>query len=191
MFADFVIGISVLIQLITVLFALRLIKITGWIKAWIFISLALTGMEVRRIFSLVETMASNPSYNPSLSFELFGLVTSLFMLTGIILISPIFETIKRNEENQRRLVSELKNTLAELQDAHSKVKLLNGFLPICASCKKIRDDKGYWNQIEAYIRDHSEAEFSHGICPQCARELYPEYYKDIAEEVIPEDKADS
>lgn len=64
----------------------------------------------------------------------------------------------------------------ELQDALSKVKLLGGLLPICASCKKIRDDKGYWQQIEAYIRDHSEAEFSHGICPECARTLYPEYF---------------
>jgi nitrogen fixation/metabolism regulation signal transduction histidine kinase len=55
-----------------------------------------------------------------------------------------------------------------------KVKTLSGFLPICASCKNIRDDNGYWNQIEEYIRDHSEAEFSHGICPDCAKKLYPE-----------------
>ena len=47
-------------------------------------------------------------------------------------------------------------------------------LPICANCKKIRDDKGYWSQIESYIEDHSEAEFSHGICPDCAKELYPD-----------------
>ena len=46
-----------------------------------------------------------------------------------------------------------------------------------AHCKKIRDDKGYWNEIEAYIGDHSEAEFSHGICPDCAKKLYPEFYK--------------
>jgi len=55
------------------------------------------------------------------------------------------------------------------------VKKLSGMLPICASCKKIRDDKGYWTQIEAYIRDHSEAEFSHGICPECMKKLYPEF----------------
>jgi len=61
-----------------------------------------------------------------------------------------------------------------------EVKILKGFLPICASCKKIRDDKGYWSQIESYIQDHSEAEFSHGICPDCAKKLYPELdlYKD-------------
>ncbi|MDH3391775.1 MAG: hypothetical protein OEL85_08260, partial [Desulfobulbaceae bacterium] len=60
-----------------------------------------------------------------------------------------------------------------------KVNLLGGMLPICASCKKIRDDKGYWNQIETYIRDHSEAEFSHGICPDCAQKLYPDFYNKV------------
>jgi len=50
-------------------------------------------------------------------------------------------------------------------------------IPICSSCKKILNDKGYWEQMELYIRDHSEADFSHGICPECAEELYPEFYK--------------
>lgn len=54
--------------------------------------------------------------------------------------------------------------------------------PVCVSCKKIRDDQGYWTQIEAYIRDHSEAEFSHGICPKCAKKLYPEYCREDSEE---------
>ena len=70
-----------------------------------------------------------------------------------------------------------KNQLIEkLQQALSHVKKLSGFLPICASCKKIRDDSGYWNQIETYIRDHSEAEFSHSLCPECSRKLYPELH---------------
>jgi hypothetical protein len=64
--------------------------------------------------------------------------------------------------------------IRELQEALTMVKLLSGLLPICASCKKIRDDKGYWTQIESYIRDHSEAEFSHGICPDCMKKLYPD-----------------
>lgn len=54
------------------------------------------------------------------------------------------------------------------------MKYLEGILPVCASCKKIRDDKGNWNQIEVYVRERSEAEFSHGICPECAKKLYPE-----------------
>ena len=63
----------------------------------------------------------------------------------------------------------------ELKEALSDVKILSGFLPICSCCKNIRDDKGYWNQIESYIRNHSEAEFTHGICPKCIKELYPEF----------------
>jgi len=67
----------------------------------------------------------------------------------------------------------------KLQDAISEIKQLSGLLPICASCKKIRDDKGYWNKIETYIHDHSEAKFSHGICPECMDEMYGEqdWYK--------------
>jgi hypothetical protein len=67
--------------------------------------------------------------------------------------------------------------IIELQKALERVKALNGLLPICASCKKIRDDRGYWNQIEAYIEAYSEAQFSHGICPDCAEKLYPEFYR--------------
>ena len=80
---------------------------------------------------------------------------------------------------QSQLSSRLKgNALLEAVRGHareleSKVKTLSGFIPICASCKKIRDDKGYWSQVEAYISKHSEVEFSHGICPDCARTLYP------------------
>jgi len=75
---------------------------------------------------------------------------------------------------------QLSRTMKELQNALGEIKKLSGLLPICANCKKIRDDKGYWNQIESYIRKHSEAEFSHGICPECARKLYPglDPYKD-------------
>jgi len=63
--------------------------------------------------------------------------------------------------------------ITKLEDMLSQVKRLSGLLPICSACKKIRDDQGYWNQIEAYIREHSEVEFSHSLCPECARKLYP------------------
>lgn len=62
----------------------------------------------------------------------------------------------------------------KLKEALYKVKILSGLLPICSICKKIRDDKGYWTQIESYISDHSEAEFSHGICEECAEKYYPD-----------------
>ena len=59
-----------------------------------------------------------------------------------------------------------------------RMKYLEGVLPICASCKKIRDEKNCWHQIEVYVRDRSEAEFSHGLCPECAKKIYPEFYKE-------------
>lgn len=70
---------------------------------------------------------------------------------------------------------ELHRLNVELEKALAEIKTLRGIIPICASCKKIRDDKGYWNQIEKYIQDHTEANFSHGICPECAKKLYPEF----------------
>ena len=74
--------------------------------------------------------------------------------------------------------------MTELQNALAEIKTLTGLIPICASCKKVRDDNGFWNQIEVYIRDHSEAEFSHGICPGCADELYSQYRKEKDPEAV-------
>lgn len=73
---------------------------------------------------------------------------------------------------------ELRRLNLALQEALDKVKTLSGLLPICAGCKKIRDDKGYWQQVEVYLHEHSNAEFSHGLCPECARRLYPDYYEE-------------
>jgi two-component system, cell cycle sensor histidine kinase and response regulator CckA len=75
---------------------------------------------------------------------------------------------KKVEEERLELISHLNETL-------SKVKTLSGLLPICASCKKIRDDHGYWQKLEVFVRDHSQAEFSHSICPDCMKVLYPEF----------------
>jgi PAS domain S-box-containing protein len=80
------------------------------------------------------------------------------------------------EAERERLVRELKNALAE-------VRTLGGLLPICASCKKIRDDKGYWTQLEGYIQAHSGAKFTHGICPDCMKELYPDFAPDTQKEI--------
>ena len=84
---------------------------------------------------------------------------------------------KQAEEELRRLNAELEIRNQELQEALAVVKTLSGLLPICASCKNIRDDQGYWHQVEVYIRDHSDVEFSHGLCPTCAEKLYPEYFQ--------------
>lgn len=81
----------------------------------------------------------------------------------------IFEDISEclhMEKERNQLISELRLSL-------SKVKTLSGLIPICASCKKIRDDNGYWNQLEEYIHKYSDAEFTHGVCPECMKRLYP------------------
>lgn len=76
-------------------------------------------------------------------------------------------------------VAELELKNEALQEALAKVKLLSGLLPICAWCKKVRNDAGYWNEIESYISQHSEADFTHGICPGCIKDLYPDAYQQI------------
>jgi hypothetical protein len=76
---------------------------------------------------------------------------------------------------EQYLNQELRNTVDQLLKTQQEVKVLQGLIPICSHCKKIRDDKGVWNQLEFYIQDHSEATFSHGICPKCAKELYPDF----------------
>lgn len=87
----------------------------------------------------------------------------IFVLVGFI-ISFSFKIDKSFNEKEQ-LIAELKKTLSE-------VKTLRGFLPICASCKKIRDDKGYWRQIESYITKHTGVDFSHSVCPECNEKLY-------------------
>jgi len=89
-------------------------------------------------------------------------------IIGLIGIGRDITEHKKGEIERERLIT-------ELQDALADVKLLSGLVPICANCKKIRDDQGYWTQIESYIQDRSDAKFSHSICPDCAAKLYPGY----------------
>jgi hypothetical protein len=101
----------------------------------------------------------------------------LLLFTGLAGGSYLFRIHRlqaRERELQRRV-----------DEAMARVKVLSGLLPICGGCKKIRDDKGYWNQIESYIMRHADIEFSHGLCPDCLKRLYP----DCADEVLDELKA--
>ncbi len=91
-------------------------------------------------------------------------------------------TVKARVKNHIKLKNAIivqEKLIRELKDALSNIKTLNGLLPICANCKKIRDDKGYWNQVEQYIKDHSNADFTHSICPECVKELYPKIQERI------------
>ncbi|MGH7236062.1 MAG: response regulator [Nitrospiraceae bacterium] len=81
--------------------------------------------------------------------------------------------LKQEMDQRKAREQELKKRTQELEQALREVKVLRGFIPICASCKKIRNDRGYWQLVEAYIREHSEAEFSHGICPDCIKKFFP------------------
>jgi len=100
-------------------------------------------------------------------------ILSFFLIYRAVIVnglkkpySIMFRNLKKNEDT-------LRIEKERLEQALSQIRTLRGLLPICANCKKIRDDKGYWNQLESYIHDHSEAKFSHGICPGCMKKLYP------------------
>ena len=87
--------------------------------------------------------------------------------------------ILRNITAQKKLEAEREDLISSLQEALERVKTLKGLLPICANCKKIRDDSGYWHQVEVYFHEHSGTDFSHGLCPECVKTLYPEIYGKI------------
>jgi len=111
-------------------------------------------------------------------------VNTLGETRDVIFEKAVFTDIKGNIKGligiiiditeRRQMEEEREKLIIELQEALAEVKTLNGLLPICASCKKIRNDKGYWEKMEKYISDRSPVRFSHGICPDCARKLYPE-----------------
>jgi hypothetical protein len=91
---------------------------------------------------------------------------------GAIIISEDITEQKKVEAERTHLINDLRHALDE-------VETLRGLLPICASCKKIRDDQGYWNHIEVYLSNHSDVDFTHTLCPDCIRHLYPEYWQKI------------
>ena len=107
-----------------------------------------------------------------------GVRISRFLIT-LTIIAIVGFGLESSRTRFSRLLSEknraLLNEKQQLEKALKDVKALSGLLPICSNCKKIRNDQGYWEQVEVYVRDHSEAEFSHGICPECMKELYPEF----------------
>jgi len=107
----------------------------------------------------------------------FVLYTGGANVLGILLFRNL--SLSRRREyirliNEQHLNRELQQTVDQLRNAQQEVKTLQGLIPICSNCKRIRDDRGGWNRLEAYIQDHSEAKFSHGLCPKCIEELYPD-----------------
>ena len=149
------------------------------------------GMLLLAVFGTFVAGAAGTLVADPMAFRLYTLCLLVPQVTGMVILAQdrayliaailtlglVVFMIAFNAEAHRAFVDHL-GTTAALEDALGSVKTLTGLLPICASCKKIRDDQGYWNQIEVYVRDHSEADFSHGLCPDCERRLYPDFAGD-------------
>lgn len=112
------------------------------------------------------------------------LIVSVYLMLAFAIYS--FRRWRDVQVSRKRLAQ--KN--AELQAAFSEIKRLRGMIPICSSCKNIRDDSGYWHEVAAYISDHSDAEFTHSLCPNCAQKLYPDFIQDemMQDEMTPKDQ---
>ncbi len=119
-------------------------------------------------FPLVPTIIMTGLKDHDMAFEAVRKGAQDYLFKGEPSSTAIVRTIRFAIERQR-LMTELKMAL-------DHIKQLQGMLPICSACKNIRDDRGYWNRIESYISKHSEVEFTHSICPDCAKKLYPELY---------------
>jgi len=101
------------------------------------------------------------------------------------------EMLKTEVLERQAIDEDRKKLVDDLQEALNNIKTLKGLIPICSSCKNIRDDKGYWNDLEIYISEHSDIEFSHSLCPDCLKKHYPEEYKRLQEKgklVLPPEK---
>lgn len=116
----------------------------------------------------------NFEFMVSLESELFFFITFI-VLELVICFSFILLNAEWFERDLLATQSALKSNVQELEKALAEVKTLKGLLPICSNCKKIRDDDNNWVQMEVYVRDRTNADFSHGICPDCLRKLYPEF----------------
>ncbi len=126
----------------------------------------------------LEAAPGTPTEVAQLSAEFSGMAVNL-LRSYHELEQTLAERHHLNQELEALaagLENKVRERTAELEAMLAEVKTLRGLLPVCASCKKIRDEQGNWNAMEVYIRERSEAEFSHGICPDCARRLYPEMY---------------
>jgi response regulator RpfG family c-di-GMP phosphodiesterase len=132
-----------------------------------------TATELRRRFSIPVVYLT--AYADPATLEQARIAEPLGYLT-----KPFNETDLRAAVEialyKAKMEAERAELTQKLQQALDKVKVLSGLIPICASCKQVRDDKGFWQSVEKYLADHSDLDFTHGICPDCAKRLYPEYY---------------
>ena len=140
-----------------------LVLITLWSSSRRFTQIVTVGVSILTVVGLFY-----PLYGAA---DWLAVINRALSLITIWVAAILVLLYKHAEEERNTLVR-------QLQDALANIKTMRGLLPICAWCKKIRDDHGYWNQLEAYIGAHSDAEFSHGLCPECAQKLRLDYYAD-------------
>jgi len=136
---------------------------------------SITEKERAKILSQWISVKYERGFDYNLFWKIIGGIIAVLSV-GIYL----FTIVSKYNQKLEQINQKLEETVIKLQKAISQVKKLSGLLPICSHCKKIKDDKGYWNQIESYVREHSDAEFTHGICEECAKKYYPEY--DLSED---------
>jgi hypothetical protein len=127
--------------------------------------------EIRGGISVTVPMSRFVSPGTNRRLGMAHLALWLVGMTGLIFGAQNFQG---HIQARRQAEVERERLIAKLQEALANVKTLRGLIPICASCKKVRDDQGYWTQIETYLKQHSSAEFSHGLCLDCMRKLYPD-----------------
>jgi len=148
----------------------------------------LDGMEVLRLVRSLQTNRQPYIIMLTAKHEKTDIAAALEAGANDYLIKPfsIIELQARVKVGRRMIEMQgaLASKIEELNRALEEIKTLRGILPICTNCKKIRDDRGYWNQVEVYVHERTEAEFSHGICPQCMKKLYPEFMQGNSENEV-------
>jgi len=150
-----VIGLSISMQIIAAWIAIPLLSIYKKYVLGVLLLVMIFMQTFRRLISFYRAI-SGGHIKTDIYAEIAALVVSIILVLGVKY------TLK---------------LIKELTEALDNIKILKGLLPICASCKKIRDEKGGWVQMEKYITQHSEAVFSHGVCDECAKILYPSFIK--------------
>ena len=149
-------------------------KISFYLTLFIIGLLTLSAMTFYEFFKqfLIPDISIWNSHIITIVFStILALIVSFFVLKRE---NKIKSTINQKNQELEKAKNDLEENLKRLEEGSRNIKILSGLIHICSSCKKIRDDAGYWHQIEKYIKEHSDAVFSHGLCPACAKELYPD-----------------
>ena len=130
--------------------------------------------ETLKDIPIIFISALEATFDKVKAFDVGGVdyITKPFQLEEMLARVRTHLLIRQLQQERDAIIDELREALAE-------VRRLEGLIPICAGCKQIRDDRGFWNSVESYISEHSDAEFSHGVCPECLERLYPEIHREM------------